>query len=101
MVVCAPPHCAATIKWEIPTRTRDLDYDEKNNIYDGKVLARHTLSIGASAVGKAGTMLAEIIPAEARYLVQALILPLDVAQMQMGQVVRISLAAYDPPRYGW
>ena len=52
------------------------------------------------AVVQAGTMLAEIVPSEAEYLVRAQINPQDIADVQPGQVARISLAAYDPSRYG-
>ena len=47
-----------------------------------------------------GTMLVEIVPAEAEYLVRAQINPQDIADVQPGQVARISLSAYDPSRYG-
>ena len=49
---------------------------------------------------QAGTMLAEIVPAEAEYLVRAQVLPQNVKDVQPGQIARISLAAYDPSRYG-
>ena len=42
----------------------------------------------------------EIVPAEAEYLVRAQINPQDIADVQPGQVARISLSAYDPSRYG-
>jgi len=64
----------------------------------GTVSAVHVKTVGA--VVQAGTMLAEIVPAEAQYMVRAQILPQDVADVQPGQVARISLAAYDPSRYG-
>ena len=40
------------------------------------------------------------MPSEAEYLVRAQINPQDIAYVQPGQVARISLAAYDPSRYG-
>jgi HlyD family type I secretion membrane fusion protein len=64
----------------------------------GTVSAVHVKTVGA--VVQAGTMLAEIVPAEARYLVRAQVLPQNVKDVQPGQVARISLAAYDPSRYG-
>jgi len=64
----------------------------------GTVSAVHVKTVGA--VVQAGTMLAEIVPAEARYLVRAQGLPQNVKDVQPGQVARISLAAYDPSRYG-
>ena len=64
----------------------------------GAVSAVHVKTVGA--VVQAGTMLAEIVPSEAEYLVRAQINPQDIADVQPGQVARISLAAYDPSRYG-
>ena len=65
---------------------------------DGTVSAVHVKTVGA--VVQAGTMLVEIVPSEAKYLVRAQINPQDIADVQPGQVTRISLAAYDPSRYG-
>ena len=64
----------------------------------GTVSAVHVKTVGA--VVQAGTMLAEIVPSEAEYLVRAQINPQDIADVQPGQVARISLAAYDPSRCG-
>ena len=64
----------------------------------GTVSAVHVKTVGA--VVQAGTMLVEIVPAEAEYLVRAQVLPQNVKDVQPGQVARISLAAYDPSRYG-
>ena len=64
----------------------------------GTVSAVYVKTVGA--VVQAGTMLAEIVPSEAEYLVRAQINPQDIADVQPGQVARISLAAYDPSRYG-
>ena len=62
------------------------------------VSAVHVKTVGA--VVQAGTMLVEIVPTEAEYLVRAQINPQDVADVRPGQVARISLSAYDPSRYG-
>ena len=64
----------------------------------GTISAVHVKTV--DAVVQAGTMLVEIVPTEAEYLVRAQINPQDVADVQPGQVARISLAAYDPSRYG-
>ena len=64
----------------------------------GTVSAVHVKTVGA--VVQAGTMLAEIVPTEAEYLVRAQINPQGIADVQPGQMARISLAAYDPSRYG-
>ena len=64
----------------------------------GTVSAVHVKTVGA--VVQAGTMLVEIVPVEAEYLVRAQVLPQNVKDVQPGQLARISLAAYDPSRYG-
>ena len=64
----------------------------------GTVSAVHVKTVGA--VVQAGTMLVEIVPGEAEYLVRAQILPQDIADVKVGQTARISLSAYDPSRYG-
>ena len=65
----------------------------------GTVSAVHVKTVGA--VVQAGAKLAEIVPSEAEYLVRAQINPQDIADVQPGQVACISLAAYDPSRYGF
>ena len=64
----------------------------------GTVSAVHIKTRGA--VVQAGTVLADIVPAEAALLVRAQIPPQKVAAVQPGQTARISLSAYDPSRYG-
>lgn len=64
----------------------------------GTVSAVHIKTRGA--VVQAGTVLADIFPAEAALLVRAQIPPQKVASVQPGQTARISLSAYDPSRYG-
>ena len=64
----------------------------------GTVSAVHIKTRGA--VVQAGTVLADIVPAEAALLVRAQIPPQKVASVQPGQTARISLSAYDPSRYG-
>ena len=49
---------------------------------------------------QAGTVLVDIVPSESGYLVRAQVPPQNVAAVQPGQIARISLAAYDPSRYG-
>jgi multidrug efflux pump subunit AcrA (membrane-fusion protein) len=51
-------------------------------------------------VVQAGSVLADIVPAEAALLVRAQIPPEKVALVRPGQTARISLSAYDPSRYG-
>ena len=64
----------------------------------GTVSAVHIKTRGA--VVQAGTVLADIVPAEVALLVRAQIPPQKVASVQPGQTARISLSAYDPSRYG-
>ena len=64
----------------------------------GTVSAVHIKTRGA--VVQAGSVLADIVPAEAALLVRAQIPPQKVASVKPGQTARISLSAYDPSRYG-
>ena len=64
----------------------------------GTVSAVHIKTRGA--VVQAGSVLADIVPAEAALLVRAQIPPQKVASVKPGQIARISLSAYDPSRYG-
>ena len=64
----------------------------------GTVSAVHIKTRGA--VVQAGSVLADIAPAEAALLVRAQIPPQKVASVKPGQIARISLSAYDPSRYG-
>jgi len=64
----------------------------------GVVSAVHVKTVGA--VVQAGTMLADIVPAESTLMVRAKILPLNIAAVKPGQIARISVSAYDPSRYG-
>ena len=62
----------------------------------GVVSALHIKTIGA--VVQAGTVLTEIVPANADHVVRARLLPQDVADVTLGQLARISLSAYDVSR---
>ena len=64
----------------------------------GVISALHIKTIGA--VVQAGTVLTEIVPADADHVVRARLLPQDVADVTLGQLARISLSAYDVSRYG-
>jgi len=64
----------------------------------GVVSAVHVKTVGA--VVQAGSMLAEIVPAESALLARAQILPHNIAAVKPGQVARLSVSAYDPSRYG-
>lgn len=64
----------------------------------GIVSAVHVKTIGA--VVQAGSMLADIVPAESTLLARAQVLPLNIAAVKPGQIARLSVSAYDPSRYG-
>ena len=47
-----------------------------------------------------GEVLLEIVPTGSDLIVEAMIDPKDIADIVIGQEVKISLTAYDPSRYG-
>ena len=93
------------------TQIKTMQYKARQDALEGKVRhadiraplsgivsAVHVKTIGA--VVQAGTVLVDIVPSESGYLVRAQVPPQNVAAVQPGQIARISLAAYDPSRYG-
>ena len=54
----------------------------------------------ADAYIKTGDILLEIVPTGSDIIVEAKIDPKDIAEIVVGQEVKISLTAYDPSRYG-
>ena len=64
----------------------------------GVISALHLKTVGA--VVQQGTVLAELVPDSTKATIRARLLPQDVADVKVGQTVRISLAAYDVSRYG-
>ena len=64
----------------------------------GTISAVHFSTIGG--VVDAGAVLAEIVPHDGEVTVEARILTQDVADIFVGQKVRVSLSAYDVARYG-
>lgn len=54
----------------------------------------------ADAYIKTGDILLEIVPTGSDIIVEAKIDPKDIAEIVIGQEVKISLTAYDPSRYG-
>ncbi len=54
----------------------------------------------ADAYIKTGDILLEIVPTGSDIIVEAKIDPKDIAEIIVGQEVKISLTAYDPSRYG-
>lgn len=61
-----------------------------------KGLSVHTLG----AVVEAGKVLMEIVPVGEELIVEALVSPSDVGNIQIGQPVKVKVSAYDYSRYG-
>ena len=53
------------------------------------------------AVLRSGEVIAEIVPTGKELLIEAFIDPADIATVEPGQSVQISLTAYEPSRYGY
>jgi len=56
--------------------------------------------VTADAYVNTGDVLLEIVPTGSNLIVEAQIDPKDIAEIVIGQAVKISLTAYDPSRYG-
>ena len=65
---------------------------------DGIVTALPFAVVGQ--IADAGTVLAEVVPAETEYQIEARLRPMDVGNVKLGQKARLSLAAYDFADYG-
>lgn len=65
---------------------------------DGIVTALPYAVVGQ--IADAGTVLAEVVPAQTDYQVEARLRPVDVGNVRLGQSARLSLAAYDFADYG-
>ena len=65
---------------------------------NGVISAIHLKTEGA--VVQQGTVLAELVPRSTKATIRARLLPQDVADVFVGQPVKISLSAYDVSRYG-
>ena len=75
-----------------------VGYAEITAQQPGVISALHLKTVGA--VVQQGTVLAELVPDSTKATIRARLLPQDVADVKVGQAVRISLAAYDVSRYG-
>lgn len=51
-------------------------------------------------IADAGTILAEVVPSDTRYQVEAKVRPMDIGSISPGQKARLSLAAYDFADFG-
>ena len=65
---------------------------------DGVVTALPFAVVGQ--VANSGTTLAELVPIDTSYKVEAKIKPMDVTSVKVGQIARLSLVAYDFADYG-
>lgn len=75
-----------------------VGYAEVKSPHDGIISALHLKTVGA--VVNEGSLLAEIVPTQSDMLVRAKLKPQDIADVTVGQRVRVSLSAYDVSRYG-
>ena len=65
---------------------------------DGVVAALPFAVVGQ--IADSGTVLAELVPSDTTYKVEAQIKPMDVSNVKVGQIARLSLVAYDFADYG-
>ena len=65
---------------------------------DGVVTALPFAVVGQ--IADSGTVLAELVPSDTTYKVEAKIKPVDVSNVSVGQLARLSLVAYDFADYG-
>ena len=75
-----------------------IGYAEVKAPHNGTISALHLNTIGS--VVREGTLLAEIVPDQTEVVVRAKLRPEDIADVSLGQDVKISLTAYDVSRYG-
>ncbi|MCE2516389.1 MAG: HlyD family type I secretion periplasmic adaptor subunit [Alphaproteobacteria bacterium] len=73
-------------------------YAEVKAPTDGTISAVHVKTVGA--VIDAGSVLAEVVPDEEEVTLRAQVMLDDVAKIEVGQRVRVSLSAFDVSRYG-
>ena len=75
-----------------------VGYAEVKSPHNGVISALHLKTVGA--VVNQGSLLAEIVPTQSEMLVRAKLKPQDIADVAIGQRVKVSLSAYDVSRYG-
>ena len=83
----------------LPAIRQRLKETEIRSPIDGIVNRVFFNTVGA-VVGR-GEVVAEIVPTDGKVLVEAFIDPKDIATVEPGQKVKISLTAYDPSKYGY
>ena len=83
----------------LPAIRQRLKETEIRSPIDGIVNRVFYNNVGAVVGG--GEIVAEIVPTGGDVLVEAFIDPKDIATVEPGQKVKISLTAYDPSKYGY
>ena len=87
------------IKARIPILEQKLEQTEIRSPSNGII---NSLPVSnKETVIKTGDVIAEIVPATDKLFVEAFINPKDIAKIETGQGVRISLTAYDAAKYGY
>ena len=83
----------------LPAIRQRLKQTEIRSPIDGIINRVFYNNVGA--VVTAGQIVAEIVPTGGDVLIEAFIDPKDIATVEPGQKVKISLTAYDPSKYGY
>ena len=83
----------------LPAIRQRLKETEIRSPIDGIVNRVFYNNVGA--VVASGQIVAEIVPTNGNVLIEAFINPKDIATVEPGQKVKISLTAYDPSKYGY
>ena len=101
---------------QIASKTDTVQQDYKTNIYQERsevigeiselearlpAIRQRLKETEIGAVVGGGEIVAEIVPTGGDVLVEAFIDPKDIATVEPGQKVKISLTAYDPSKYGY
>ena len=89
----------AELEARLPAIRQRLEETEIRSPIDGIVNRVFYNNVGA-VVGS-GEIVAEIVPTGGDVLIEAFIDPKDIATVEPGQNVKISLTAYDPSKYGY
>ncbi len=87
------------IKARIPILEQKLEQTEIRSPSNGII---NSLPVSdKETVIKTGDVIAEIVPTTDKLFIEAFINPKDIAKIETGQGVRISLTAYDAAKYGY
>ena len=89
----------AELEARLPAIRQRLEETEIRSPIDGIVNRVFYNNVGAVVGG--GEIVAEIVPTGGDVLIEAFIDPKDIATVEPGQNVKISLTAYDPSKYGY